>query len=105
MNKEDILNKLTKQAAKLHQSFSVNKIGLFGSFAADRANDKSDVDIIVELNDPSFDHYMDIKFYLEKLFGRSVDLVVRYGQAEASTNYRQGGNLCQGTIDCSWTIF
>ena len=76
MNKEDILNKLTKQAAKLHQSFSVNKIGLFGSFAADRANDKSDVDIIVELNDPSFDHYMDIKFYLEKLFGRSVDLVM-----------------------------
>ncbi|KKK49067.1 hypothetical protein LCGC14_3138780, partial [marine sediment metagenome] len=29
-----------------------------------------------ELDDPSFDHYMDLKFYLENLFGTSVDLVL-----------------------------
>jgi predicted nucleotidyltransferase len=26
--------------------------------------------------EPTFDHYMDLKFYLEGLFGSSVDLVL-----------------------------
>lgn len=36
----------------------------------------SDVDIIVDFDDPTFDHYMDLKFRLEEIFERPVDLVV-----------------------------
>ena len=36
----------------------------------------SDIDILVELEAPTFDGYMDLKFYLEDLFGRDVDLVM-----------------------------
>jgi predicted nucleotidyltransferase len=36
----------------------------------------SDVDIVVEMAEPTFDHYMDLKFYLEELFGADVDLVL-----------------------------
>jgi hypothetical protein len=75
-SQEDILNSLNQHAAELRKSFSVNRIGLFGSFARGNASEKSDVDILVELDKPSFDHYMDLKFYLEKLFERSVDLVL-----------------------------
>ena len=50
-------------------------IGLFGSLVRNEADSKSDVDILVDFVEPTFDHYMDLKFYLEKLFGREVDLV------------------------------
>ena len=40
------------------------------------ANAESDVDILVELAEPTFDHYMDLKFYLEEILNRSVDLVM-----------------------------
>lgn len=34
-----------------------------------------DLDFLVELRRPSFDDYMETKFFLEDLFGRPVDLV------------------------------
>ena len=74
--KRDILNALNQQANKLSQMFSVSRIGLFGSFARGVPNENSDVDILVELKEPTFDHYMDLKFYLQNLFGRDVDLVM-----------------------------
>ena len=58
--------------------FHVSKIGLFGSFARGEQNDASDVDILVEFEDghENFDNYMDLKFYLEELFNRKVDVVI-----------------------------
>ena len=50
--------------------------GLFGSYLHDAADEQSDLDILVELDRPTFDHYMDLKFYLEKLLGTPVDLVL-----------------------------
>ena len=73
---EDILNKLSQHAEKLQKAFSVHRIGLFGSYLHDSATQDSDIDILVELTDPTFDHYMDLKFYLENIFGTSVDLVM-----------------------------
>jgi predicted nucleotidyltransferase len=54
----------------------VRRIGLFGSFVTNKATEKSDIDVLVELEKPTFDHYMDLKFYLEDLFSRPVDLVI-----------------------------
>lgn len=51
-------------------------IGLFGSCARNNAGPESDVDILMELNEPAFGHYMDLKFYLEELLHRQVDLVL-----------------------------
>jgi len=53
----------------------VKRIGLFGSFLKGKQNDKSDIDFIVEFNKSTFDNYMDLKFFLEKLFHKKVDLV------------------------------
>ena len=49
---------------------------MFGSVLRGSAGDKSDVDILVELAIPTFDHYMDVKFFLEDQLGRPVDLVL-----------------------------
>ena len=47
-----------------------------GSFARDVPDQTSDVDILVELTEPTFDHYMDLKFLLEEQFQRPIDLVL-----------------------------
>ena len=62
---EGILEQLNKRSEELKQKFSVRSMGLFGSLA-----------ILVDFIEPTFDHYMDLKFYLESLFGREVDLVI-----------------------------
>ncbi len=72
---EGILEQLNQKAKELKQNFSVRSIGLFGSLVRNEADSNSDVDILVDFVKPTFDHYMDLKFYLESLFGRPVDLV------------------------------
>lgn len=54
----------------------MTRIEVFGSFARDEARPNSDVDIIVELSELTFAHYMDLKFYLEKALQPPVDLVM-----------------------------
>ena len=51
-------------------------VRIFGSVARGDAWPDSDVDILVELGEPTFDHYMDLKFYLEDVLGAPVDLVL-----------------------------
>jgi len=58
------------------RKFGVKKIGLFGSFLKKDNKRKNDVDIIVSFDNISFDNYMELKFLLEKLFRKKVDLVI-----------------------------
>lgn len=61
------------------KTFGVKRIGIFGSFVKSAQNNKSDIDILVEFDKgkKAFDNYMELKFYLEKLFHRKVDLVIK----------------------------
>jgi len=51
------------------------RLALFGSVARGEAREDSDADFIVELNRKTFDNYMDLKYFLQDLFGRKIDLV------------------------------
>ncbi len=75
-SRNDIMRIISEQREELARRFSVTSIALFGSFARGEENSGSDVDILVEFAEPTFDHYMDLKFYLEDLFERPVDLVM-----------------------------
>ena len=55
----------------------MRRLGLFGSAARGEATDSSDLDFLVELEKKTFDNYMDLKFFLEDLFGCKVDLVMK----------------------------
>jgi predicted nucleotidyltransferase len=59
--------------------YGVKRIGIFGSFLKSAENNKSDVDILVEFQKGKklFDNYMELKFFLETLFHRKVDLVLK----------------------------
>jgi predicted nucleotidyltransferase len=74
MNAIDILKKHEKI---IKGKYHVKKIGIFGSFARSEAKEGSDIDVLVEFESgcKTFDNFMDLKFYLEDLFSRKVDLV------------------------------
>ena len=72
----EILSFLGHHRTDLEKRFSVRRIGLFGSALHGKAGEAGDVDILVELAEPTFDHYMDLKFYLEEQLGMAVDLVL-----------------------------
>jgi hypothetical protein len=74
---EKIMSKIQDLRPELAEKYSVRRIGLFGSTATGHLNEQSDVDVLVELNEPTFDHYMELKFRLEEAFGREVDLVLQ----------------------------
>jgi predicted nucleotidyltransferase len=76
LTRETILDLLRSERETLIR-LGVRDIALFGSFARGEQTPASDVDILVDLADARFDTYMDVKFWLEGLFGRPVDLVVR----------------------------
>ncbi len=76
LSREEILKKLRELKVELEIRFSVGQIGLFGSYVHDVAREGSDIDLLVELQEPTFDHYMDLKFFLEKVFQHPVDLVL-----------------------------
>ena len=58
------------------RGFGVRRLGLFGSFAKGEASDMSDIDFLVEFERKTFDAYMELKDYLERLFNCRVDLVI-----------------------------
>ncbi len=49
LQKQDILSYLLKNKDYLNKQFSVEKIGLFGSYARDEQTEQSDIDIIIEM--------------------------------------------------------
>ena len=71
-----ILDQIAAVRQELKDRYSVTRIGIFGSAARGEIRPDSDVDILVELAEPTFDHYMDLKFRLEDVLNRSVDLVM-----------------------------
>ena len=74
--KAEIIRTIENIRGELAGRFTVQRIGVFGSVARGNAGSGSDVDILVELKEPTFDNYMDLKFYLEEILDRSVDLVL-----------------------------
>jgi len=71
----EIISQLRQHYQTL-RTMGATKLGLFGSYLRGTATPESDLDILVVLERPSFDSYMDIKIFLEDLFQLKVDLVL-----------------------------
>jgi len=77
ITKNDILDKLSELKPMLIKDYSVKKIGLFGSFSDNSFSDESDIDILIELEKPIGWKFFTLEIYLEKTFGRKIDLVTK----------------------------
>ena len=73
--REDVLRRLQGHQQAMRK-LGVRRLGLFGSTARGGSRPDSDLDFLVELEQNSFDAYMDLKFFLEDLFQCHVDIVL-----------------------------
>jgi uncharacterized protein len=72
----DLTLALLAQHQTTLRNMGVTSLAIFGSVARNEARPDSDVDLLVEIEAPvTFDRYMDVKFYLEDLLNKPVDLV------------------------------
>jgi hypothetical protein len=77
MDQAKIKEQLKTHSAEL-VSFKIKSLAVFGSVARGEARADSDIDFLVEFEGTAtFDRYMGLKFFLEDLLGRRVDLVTR----------------------------
>jgi len=77
MNRDEIILFLRRFREKNDAKYSIIKIGIFGSAARDSMNDRSDIDVVVNLSRPDFFDLIGIKQALEEQFHYPVD-IVRY---------------------------
>ena len=73
----EIKDILKQHKQELMERFPISSIALFGSVVRDDFTDKSDVDVLVELNKYDAWAFIDLGDFLEKIFQRKVDLIVR----------------------------
>jgi predicted nucleotidyltransferase len=79
INRIEIQERLKKSKEFIKFKFHVEEMGLFGSFATGENTVESDVDILVEFGKghKDFFNYMRLKYYLQELLEKEVDLVMR----------------------------
>jgi predicted nucleotidyltransferase len=73
----EILSKLKELKPILYSEYAVKEIGIFGSYATNEAGDNSDIDILIELDKPIGWKYFTLELFLEKTFGRKIDLITK----------------------------
>ncbi len=80
---ETIKRKIAENREYLLKTYGVEEIGVFGSFARGDNSVDSDIDIAIELNHEKVPvglfEFSRMRFYLEDLLGRKVDLVTKNG--------------------------
>lgn len=76
VSREEALAYLHGAMERLAREYGVRRIGIFGSVARGEVSEPGDLDVLVDMEEPTFDRYMDLKFELEDRFDVSVDLVM-----------------------------
>jgi hypothetical protein len=77
-NRNDVVN-IIKSKRRMIMQYGVKSLALFGSAARNRLRKNSDVDLLVQFEQPTWVNYIGLKFYLQDLLGREVDLVTLKG--------------------------
>lgn len=77
MSRDTVIKLLTEHRKDLAR-LGVKSLALFGSVVREESRADSDIDLLVEFEGKAtFDKYMGLKFFLEDLLQRQVDLVTR----------------------------
>lgn len=80
MSRDEIISALRAALPTIQATYHVRRLALFGSAARGDQTAESDVDILADFGRaPTFDEYMDAKYFLEDLLHARVDLVTPAG--------------------------
>ena len=77
MKRDKVLFTLKKFEEANKTKYGIRRIGIFGSLARGTAISESDIDVVVELENPDLFNLIGIKQDLEDIFHSSVD-ILRY---------------------------
>jgi len=75
LTKENILQYLKEYKALKKESYSIDKIGIFGSYGRDEADENSDIDIVVDFEKADLFNQISIMQELEEKFNKRVDVI------------------------------
>ncbi len=75
MKREDIIRTIAAHKARFERDFDLKRIGLFGSYARGESREESDIDIVVEIEEPDLFYLIGIKQTMEEALGNKVDIV------------------------------
>jgi predicted nucleotidyltransferase len=73
-SRSQIITKIKSNRTALER-YAVKSLALFGSAASNKLGKRSDIDVLVQFSSPTWGNYIGLKFFLEDLLGREVDLV------------------------------
>jgi len=79
INKESITNILKANKLDLLARYHLKSIGIFGSFNRGDFKDDSDIDILIDYEQPIGIEFIDLAEELEKILNLKVDLVSKNG--------------------------
>jgi predicted nucleotidyltransferase len=94
MDDKDVISYLTEHKSEFEQTYGVQRIGVFGSYATGNQHEHSDIDIVVELKKPDLLTLVSIKNKIEEELGRKVD-IIRYRDRMNSMLKKQIDNYAQ----------
>lgn len=77
VTKDAIVEYIKKHKDQFKEKYSIEKIGLFGSFATNNYTDKSDIDIAYTTSSKglTYTQQLSLEDELQSTFGKSIDLV------------------------------
>jgi hypothetical protein len=75
----NIREKLIEYKANLFQRYKIASMAIFGSVSRGEATENSDVDILVEFDEPIGIRFIDLADELEEILETKVDLVSKNG--------------------------
>lgn len=76
---DQIISRLREQQLYLANRYGVKRIGLFGSYAGGAPHADSDIDIVIEFEQPIGWQFVELADYLEQLLGHKVDILTPAG--------------------------
>ena len=75
---ENIMERIRENMPYLQETYGVRNIGIFGSYVRGDQKRKSDVDILVEFEEPiTLLQFVALERHLNEITGRKVDLVMK----------------------------
>lgn len=77
MKRDEVLRVLARFRERRQSEFGIVRLGVFGSVAREQATEASDVDVVIELEEPDLLALVGVKQELEELLRIPTD-IVRY---------------------------
>lgn len=74
---DELTSVLREHLPELRERYSVRSLGVFGSYVRGEQHKRSDLDILVDIDDPSLTlfQFVELRDYLSEILGKRVDLV------------------------------